>query len=99
MWLRLSPHWEDCSFFKDWEFQFEGVGLHLSLEGIASAYFFRHGPNGQGFQPVGVLECIETMLSLHVVQAIAKVVAFEDTHELIALRAKLADEVLIAFVE
>lgn len=42
---------------------------------------------------------IEMMPSLHVAQAVAEVAAFEDSHEPIALRAKLVDKVVITFAE
>lgn len=76
----------------------------LSSEVIAGAYLFKHGPNGPGFQPARnfcmarkILESIETIPSLHVAQTVIEMAASENSHELIALRAKLADEVVIAF--
>lgn len=36
-------------FFKDREFQFEGVDSHLSPEGIAYTYLSRYGPYGPRF--------------------------------------------------
>lgn len=46
-----------------------------------------------------ILESTETTPSLHATQAIAEVATSKDSHSLIALRAKLADEVVIPFVE
>lgn len=57
-----------------------------------------------GFQLIGIfcmageiLEGIKTMLSLHVIQAITKVIASEDSFELTKLRSKLASEAIIVF--
>lgn len=59
-----------------------------------------------GFQPtgifhmaMGVLEGTKTMPSLHMAQPIVEVAVSVDSHELIALRARQADKVVIAFAE